>query len=396
MDLFFYHAAINPNHPAAAVVHLGDRRDMSMLRDILLNLQDRGLPVLYFDENVADKAFGAIPDSSELSPSDLDELGPYLRHLKCGKEIENGNVCSHNKFNTTICPGREHMLSHHPGWKWHALVGNLLAMALIELLQDGLSEISKTGPGEYESLLHTLQSEEKHDFKAFVRAELPKDVAASVPFVNENTKFDLNMLFKRRSICHTGLLPAESRFLGILTQSNQIGFRSETTGYTGYDQGFDFKSIKGVSNAGKEMRLVYSAASRIKNCEVPVSQDFKDFFLVQEGDDWQSITLPNTAEMEIYGKGKNLKGMIALCLAHCTLGKCFTGDIRENVAASSRRVEFNINGIAVESFSVWDTCLFPYHENGYTWEPNDEGRYEIEVNVIETGDYIRFSSIVIW
>jgi len=397
VELYFYRAGLNPNRPVAVGIDVNDRP--GTLSAAFKTLDDFGLPALFLDDAFVKKVMFDAPESSGVTTKAIEASGPKIRYFKCDGQFELGEpFCGAERFDQSVCPNRRFQTSLHPGWKWHALIGNLLALSLIELLKDALKDIQSAQfeKKPYNTLLAELKAQEDNDYDLFKTATLPSE-AGNIPLSQHNA-FDMTTLFKKRNICHTALLPSESRFKGILMPHwKKIGFFSEKEGYTGYDQGIDFQRARQQPHIGKEMRLTFSSAWR-EQCEVPLNQDFKDYFLVQGSELWQQVTIPNDAELKAYGTGNPLEGIIAICLAHCTLGhaNCYRGDIRESDVIAEGHVDITINGVIARNFTLWDTCLFPYNNDGFTWKANPEGRFDIEVNVIKSSDYIRFSSLVVW
>lgn len=267
----------------------------------------------------------------------------------------------------------------------------------MEILYDALIDIRARNPTDFQSLLTELRTAEDSDYAAFAKREL-SGYTQALPVQGDQVEFHRDLLFRRRSICRTGLLPAESRFLGIMFDSDKIGSFSETAGYIGFDDGMDSDEAMKFPNEGKEMRFVKDTGAR-QQCEVPLNQDFKDYWYIQGKEDWQSITLPNKSELETYGTGQPLNGVLAICLMGCPWGKCQPGDVRETQMSSSDVVEIRINGVVATRFTSVMSCVFPHtghNETFQTWKPNDQGQFEIEIKLKQPGDYMRISSFAVW
>ena len=226
--------------------------------------------------------------------------------------------CGNFKYNDNVCANRKFKASWHPGWRVHALTGNLLGVQISEIVIEILREWQGNDEEDPFALYERLQKEEDEEYKKFYATTVPDVVEGMAPetFVTDGLKS--NDLFRKKSICHTGLLPAESRFLGILTESDKKGFTSYDTGIT-----VDEAKEKASPDTGAEMPLVYEPSTR-QDCEVLLNADHKDFWFVTDKDDWKSITVPNDSELSEYAKdGFDPAGIVMVCLMKCKSGQSF-------------------------------------------------------------------------
>jgi hypothetical protein len=189
--------------------------------------------------------------------------------------------------------------------KDHALKGNQLTLFMMEVIHEALQEIETKG-SDPNALLVELQKQEDDDYKQFKEADLPDLVDKALPKVDD---VPVEILFKEPNMCHTARLPAEARFKGILTESDQTGFES-------YDKGTAMNEVASTQNPGGKMRLTYDPAAR-SGCVA--EKDFKDFYYIsQKHEGVSTIFLPNAREKAEYGTpGKPLRGIVSICFAAC-------------------------------------------------------------------------------
>jgi hypothetical protein len=114
MLMYFLRAGILANQPAVVALHLG--RDSGRVRAVQA-AEDTGMPAFLMDE-MEDRAIQeTIPDTFGLSDAEIAETPEFVRHFRCGKQVEVGDPgCGESKFNSTMCNGRKFRVSWHPGW----------------------------------------------------------------------------------------------------------------------------------------------------------------------------------------------------------------------------------------------------------------------------------------
>ena len=162
-----------------------------------------------------------------------------------------------------------------------------------------------------------------------------------------------------------------------------------------YPLGISFEEARAQAADDGKMRLVWEAKDR-QQCEVPLNQDYKDYYIVTPGD-WQSLTIPNDREANYYGTGEPYKGLVMVTMPGCDWGQCPTGDIREDGYASGT-LEMEINGVRVTSATVaWGSHFLRHGEGEVYFPANEQGRFEIRVKVNgEPTVFTRFSAFTIW
>jgi hypothetical protein len=266
--------------------------------------------------------------------------------------------------------------------KVHALSGNLLGIWLTNVVEDALKELAAERPDP--ALLDQLRAFEVADRKVFMSRELPMNILKDLLIPDD---VDPEMFYRGPNICHTARLPAETRHLGILTESSLVG---EDT----YDKGIGLKSARNNIPEDKSMQLVYTEGAR-QSCPIPLEKDYKDYFYVADTHGWSQLTLPNNAEIKAYGTSEPLRGVIAVCFAYCKRRQCGAENL-ESPQIHAGMAEMEVNGVKVTSLTEFSDCSFLKHVDGHVWKPNSDGRFQIRAKVNAKKSHVRFSSIVIW
>jgi hypothetical protein len=251
------------------------------------------------------------------------------------------------------------------------------------VVEDALKELAAERPDP--GLLDELRALEVADRKVFMSRELPMTILKDVKIPDD---IDPEMFFRGSNICHTARLPAETRHLGILTESPLVGEDS-------YDKGIGLKSARDSIPDDKSMQLVYTEKAR-QSCPIPLEKDYKDYFYVADTHGWSQLTLPNNAEVKAYGTSEPLRGVIAVCFAGCNWGKCAAENIKSPGMIAEGMVEMEVNGVKAASLTDFGGCYFLKHIGGHVWKPNSDGRFQIRTKVHKEKSFVRFSSIVIW
>ena len=92
-------------------------RMQNAVKDMLKQMEEHGLGVLFADEAVYTDVINAVPDSLGKSQSEIEAMPLYVRNFKCGKQWEAGDpYCGTEKFNETFCSKRRFKTSWHQGW----------------------------------------------------------------------------------------------------------------------------------------------------------------------------------------------------------------------------------------------------------------------------------------
>ncbi|KAL7571143.1 hypothetical protein ACA910_014747 [Epithemia clementina (nom. ined.)] len=399
VELYFHRAALLPSRPAFVGLWLLDRKPM------LDSMEPLGPAVFSLNpQSVLDR----VPDTAGQTQDEIDQMPPYLRYFRCGKEIERGEPrCGDEKYtllpNNDPCNQRKGKVSWHPGWKEHALHGNLLTLFWIEIAEDALDEIARRG-SDPRVLYNTLQLQEEQEFEPlqpqsgstnttvrpvlkFVEKDL--DVIADIP--NE-------VIYWNPNYCHTARLPAQIRYQGILTESEEKG---DDDGET-FDHGSEYKQV--LYQANDQMPLAWDANLYQEFCQnYKIVNDHQDFFVVNWMG-WSQLVLPNPTEQAAYAQVQQhpvLLGYIQMCLAGCGWG-CPKGVLSQKdllnatTMQQSQVLSMTVNNVPVESFTPVKDCQFLKHAGGHQWTPNADGRFEIRGKTLESPHYLRISAFVIW
>jgi hypothetical protein len=265
----------------------------------------------------------------------------------------------------------------------NALSGNLLGLWLTNMMEDALKELATERPDP--ALLDQLRALEVADREVFMSRELPMSILEGVKIPSD---VDPEMFFRGSNICHTARLPAETRHLGILTESSLVGEDS-------FDKGIEVETAKNNTPEDKSMQLVYTEGER-QSCPIQLEKDYMDYFYVAKTHGWSQLILPNNAEIKAYGTSEPLRGVIAVCFASCKVGnKCAAEDI-QSTHIDAGMAEMEVNGIKVKALTRFNQCSFLKNVDGHVWKPNSEGRFQIRAKVNTEESHIRLSSIVIW
>jgi hypothetical protein len=114
MLMYFLRAGMLAHQPAVVALHMG--REDGRAKAVQA-AEDTGIPAFSMDEMVDKARKDAIPDTFGLSDAEIAEMPEFVRSLRCGKQLENGDPgCGESKFNSTMCNNRKFRVSWHPGW----------------------------------------------------------------------------------------------------------------------------------------------------------------------------------------------------------------------------------------------------------------------------------------
>jgi hypothetical protein len=241
------------------------------------------------------------------------------------------------------------------------------------------------------SLLEEIETEENREYEAFLAESLPATGQEKVfgGALNDETLMDT--WFKGPSLCRTALLPAESRFLGITTNSTKIGEVSRCGAET-YDTGVatirkdgiysyptEVKPTPGDFNiiAPTDFRRCYDE----KECPEIVMPDYKDWFWGVLKDGKVSTTLPNEKEIEYYGYDPtNFKGIIGIISTlfgeswgkNHPLADLALSDFQDHL-------KLTVNGKPVAKYRVFnDMAILEGEDGSVFWEPSPNSDYVLE------------------
>eukprot|EP00593_Proboscia_inermis_P008576 CAMPEP_0171307362 /NCGR_PEP_ID=MMETSP0816-20121228/17382_1 /TAXON_ID=420281 /ORGANISM="Proboscia inermis, Strain CCAP1064/1" /LENGTH=421 /DNA_ID=CAMNT_0011789479 /DNA_START=14 /DNA_END=1279 /DNA_ORIENTATION=+ len=409
--------------------------------------------IVYFEASKMYKRLTSnnlIPDSSLLDETDLETMPPSLQYIVCDGKVETGSPCNEHKWNTTdYCTLSKFQVSWHPGWKIQQLTGKMIAYFMIESLQAALEELhemihpneanatdstnvrarslgdeptsTKALTDTYRDIRERLQSRDKVDFELFLNSSLAQfDLGEHNKGVGpvKNTTLDIiqQSIYRGNAVCTTTLLPADSRYRGIMTETGHVGtYLNEQ-----YDLGSPYRS-RAVPNVPatyehptSPFHMVYVPGDRRSGSCVNGTGyeiDFKDYYAVRYGEGWFTETFPKKSMIAAYGherdggsdagaKAKNSnRGLILVCTIYCPFGNCPKGTVSlEEIGPSLNEtnggnVTIRVDGKEVVAVEKYDTCYILVNEDGLQFGPRDQ--YDISIIVNQPGGTVQITSIII-
>lgn len=284
--------------------------------------------------------------------------------------------------------------------KSHAVEGNKLALFLVEILLNALNYLTNHADhvNPEETIEKLMKVEEDIVYEEFRSFPLPFD-AVDLCEADPDSDLDVELLFRGPNVCHTARLPAQIRYLGILTETDKLG-KAAPVGEETYDVGIP--RIEAADSHSKGvLRLVHEPGDRHK-CPVPLKVDYADYFYAHGKDGWTKIVLPNDAEREAYqDDSTRFKGLIVVYFSDCYREKCDQGDLHGDNFGEGK-YEIQVNGNAVTSWAriggitVKASGYVMKGDGGIYWKPNSNGVYEVKVRVLDPQSFVRFSSFVLY
>jgi hypothetical protein len=252
--------------------------------------------------------------------------------------------------------------------------------------------------------LTQLRQEDVELHTNFLKADLPEihkkvvDLDLVKAGANESA-IDESIFTRGPSMCHTARLPSQTRYLGILTETDKVGGpapRGEET----YDVGLDFKSNQKVAKpeGSDEMRLVHKTGDEDKHCPgFTVKPDYPDSFIVNFLDGWTKLTFPNAAEQRAYHYNpKAHEGLIVFHLRKCDWGKC-PKEFLTTAHYATKDWVMKVNGQTVtEVIDIGEFATIAKGKDGFRFQPDANGQYTIEVNVNTDKMYTEFADFVLY
>mmetsp|Transcript_32189 Transcript_32189/g.36046 ORF Transcript_32189/g.36046 Transcript_32189/m.36046 type:complete len:688 (-) Transcript_32189:51-2114(-) len=394
---YFYRGGVSAGRPALMMLHGGgrNRRDRE---ERLRSLEDIGMPAFYGNEDSFEAMRNGFPDSSGISIEEINKLPEYVRNYKCGTSIEKGDpFCSKEKWTSYICPKRGKQTSWHPGFKDHAVTGHGTALFLMDALLSTLKYLSEHQMDDIDKLLSQLNQEEDELFTNITNAELPEK--HNLLLKQEEQKIDFSLIYKSSSMCHTGRLPSQIRYLGYLTDTNKVG-KPAPYGSEQYDVGIDQKVAEKNRAKNGTMPLVYELHKEREECsgdKVTVKPDYPDFFYTAYQDGWTKMIFPNEAEKKAYGYDPtHYMGHIFVHFKGCSWGKCPKNNLLVD-DYKGKKWEMKINDQSVSSLAnLGGQVVIAMGGNGTYFSPNLDGHYVIEIKVNEPNGFVRISSFVLY
>lgn len=403
---FSYRGGISESRPAAMLVHYGGRAGKNRL-GAYAALEEMGMAAFHSNEGLMASMRDEIPDSSGLSTNEaINALPEYVRNFKCGTSLEKGDpYCGSEKFTKWGCENRMKQTSWHPGFKDQALVGHGLGLFLMDALLSTLQDLTKYDDAATEELLSQLEKEDKDLHASFIRAEIPKPYRNLLKALNELTftegesKIDFSLFFKGKSICHTARLPSQTRYRGILTDTDMVG-EAAPVGEETYYLGFDKARESNKATENNELRLVYDMyREREDKCRgIIVKPDYPDSFYTNSLDGWTKLTFPNEAEKKAYGYDPaHYEGIFIVHGKVCDWGKCPKGFLLPEEDHAEKNWEMKINNQYVTTVkNIGNGSVILGGENGFRFTANSNAQYEIEIKVNKENHYFQLFDFVLY
>lgn len=277
-----------------------------------------------------------------------------------------------------------------------ALWGNILALFLGDMLLDSIAEIAGATVDRAQ-LLSELQKQEDADYALFESSWRPDVIDYNlVPLDNDIVDAaNVSVFFRNPSVCHTAKLPAETRHLGILTESEQVGVHDYE-----YFKGISTKEAKNMAVEGNtEMPLVYDEGDRESCDEAEIKRDYKDYFMLSSKMGSATLTVPNEAERQAYCRdSKKLLGIVVLCVVPCDWGKCPEGELQLD-AIENGTMKMEVNDQPVTNVTDFRGCAILRGEEGHRWKQNDANQFVLKASIADdvnaTFSYLRISSLIV-
>mmetsp|Transcript_6423 Transcript_6423/g.15175 ORF Transcript_6423/g.15175 Transcript_6423/m.15175 type:complete len:785 (+) Transcript_6423:207-2561(+) len=399
---YVYRGATSPGRPAfVAIDYPGWRHHgPALVRNGLsiFQLMINNVPGL---KNVPDSS----PDGVSLPDAKMNQLAPFAKHLLCNGRIESG-VCGDNKWKCTKdklpcdCPTVGKRNGWHAGYKVHALTGHFLALPVVEMLLEGISDLVSMDK-DPEAILQELQKQEEVDYETFLAFpifdtlnDIVKKSKIGQALQNRfmiplGDEFD--NWFKGPSICRTGVLPSMTRYLGLATNSDKVGGSArcgEETYETGipFDRTPDHKYTYTTNRTPPPGEFSIMAPNDQRSCHDDCSEivmpDYKDWFYGNWSSGSASLTFPNEKEKEYYGYDPaKFKGILALMptIYPERIGKREkTRWVSMPLANYSKNVALTVNGQPVRKYRKVDGLVILEGPNGMYWKPSSNNDYVLE------------------
>ena len=265
----------------------------------------------------------------------------------------------------------------------------MMALMMIDALIDALKMLdTMPRPHHKEEMLAHYQGQENEDYELFLKSNFTDRFLEG--FWNNNISkagVDISLLFKKPIFCHTALLPAETRYKGILFDKEEDG------NYENYEFGVKVEdAFKRNITDKSTMQVTYEEKI---NCPILAAIDYRDYFFVSHYDVESIMTITNKAKQKAYVGGTDgLQGLILVSLSKCR-GRCPDGDMRED-QVNSGNITLMVNSVMVEEMTPINADVTVlHHKDGYYWKANKNGQYDVTARVHVPGGYLRIASIIL-
>lgn len=243
-----------------------------------------------------------------------------------------------------------------------ALTGNIMALFLTNILLEAIDDLvanntTTTAATNRQELLTRLEQEQKSDYQRFSTSH-PPEPFEKIPLDEDLVNAaNVSVFFRSPSICHVATLPSMTRYLGILTKSNETGVHD-------YYKGIHLEQAKSLTLQGSdqemEMPLVWdnNVDREGPGCELELRRDHKEYFYVSDKMGTATLTVPNPAEFQAYGRNsQKLHGIIVICLIRCPWQRCPPGALRHDEIRNGN-VRLEVNGQLVTNVTdLGGECL---------------------------------------
>ncbi|CAJ1962131.1 unnamed protein product [Cylindrotheca closterium] len=408
-SFYMYRGALTPGRPALLYIEGNGQANHGGR-----GLEEEGLAVFKADMHsvptVTRSANNKIPDSApggiRLSDEELEKLPPYLQALKCNGNLAGKPFCNGRKWSCTMediengkqcaCPKVGKRSSWHMGYRMHALLGHLISLSFMEIFIEALEEITTSSKeSNTQALYEELRQAEDQEFEAFKAKPVFDKIAFNQSRYSEiynNTEL-FETFFKGDSVCRTSLVPSQTRYLGISTNSDKVAPGPQpgwaetydvgvplhiSAGKYTYDEGQE--PIPGIVQQTAKIDLRVRSDEFRKYCSQIVMPDYKDWLYGPLKDGKTTMIFPNEKEKEYYGydpsKFKGYLGLVPTLFGE-TAGKGVSSDISFN--AFETNVRATVNGKKVGKFHMVNQMILLVDESGsYKWEPSENNDYVIE------------------
>jgi hypothetical protein len=279
----------------------------------------------------------------------------------------------------------------------------------MDALVGAVSDLSAQHKGaSVQQVLSLLRKEEDELYhNQILKAQVPGEAIdfylAAAKEELERIGFDPTVLFQGKSLCHPSYLPAQTRFLGHLTNSHKVGGPAPF-GQEEYDIGteeWEVSQTNASSLYSGLIPIVWMMGEREVNCPgVLTHPDYKDRFYVRyTGEGWARMVVLNDAERRAYDYDPSkMKGYVVFIFASCPYGTCPESWLRPeqfNDGSDDKKWEMKINGKTVAWFAnVGHEVKVAVGEgNDPHFVANSQQEFEIEIKVNEPGGEMYFTSV---
>jgi hypothetical protein len=283
----------------------------------------------------------------------------------------------------------------HSQRKMQALYGNAMAMFLADTLLEAIDDLVDSNITNQTEILTRLQKDEDDDFELLSKRKVPVTVEYDkIPLDKDLLNHaNASVFFRSPSVCHIAKLPSQSRYLGILTETNETGVHGY---YSGIHMDDAMKLTSRQNGDAPSMPLVWDSEEREKECPLEIQRDFKDYFFVSSKMGSAMLTIPNAAEMKAYGrKSQKLHGILVLCLIQCPWGKC-PKDAARQEEIKNGKVRLEVNDQRVTNVTAMGgECLVLGNDKSHRFQANDAGQFVLRANILANNAILRISSLIV-